>query len=242
MDKAFAPYGGIGPSATLPLLDRWRTSTSSWRLAYGPMALVTRSRRVLPRTAMGYGGIGPSATLPLLDRWRTSNGPMALVTRSRRVLPRTAMGYGGIGPSATLPLLDRWRTSTSSWRLAYGPMALVTRSRRVLPRTAMGYGGIGPSATLPLLDRWCHRLDRWGASTSSWRLAYGPMALVTRSRRVLPRTAMGYGGIGPSATLPLLDRWCHRLDRWGASTSSWCLAYGPMALVTRSLEGPVAGC
>ena len=38
------------------------------RLAYGPMALVTRSRRVLPRTATGYGGIGPSATLPLLDR------------------------------------------------------------------------------------------------------------------------------------------------------------------------------
>ncbi len=64
-----AGYGGIGPSATLPLLDRWGTSTSSRRLAYVPMALVTRSRRVLPRTAMGYGGIGPSATLPLLDRW-----------------------------------------------------------------------------------------------------------------------------------------------------------------------------
>ncbi len=62
-------YGGIGPFATLPLLDRWGTSTSSRRLAYVPMALVTRSRRVLPRTAMGYGGIGPSATLPLLDRW-----------------------------------------------------------------------------------------------------------------------------------------------------------------------------
>ncbi len=196
-------YGGIGPSATLPLLDRWchrpsrcRTSNSSRRLAYGPMALVTRSRRVLPRTAMGYGGIGPSATLALLDRWC-----------HRR---------------------SRWGTSTSSRRLAYGPMALVTRSRRVLPRTAMGYGGIGPSATLPLLDR-------WGTSTSSRRLAYGPMALVTRSRRVLPRTAMGYGGIGPSATLPLLDR-CR------ASTSSCRLAYGPMALVTRSLKGPATGC
>ena len=82
-------YGGIEPSATLPLLDRWGTSTSSRRLAYDPMALVTRSRRVLPRTATGYGGIGPSAMLPLLDRCGTSTSsrrlayvPMALVTRS----------------------------------------------------------------------------------------------------------------------------------------------------------------
>ena len=103
-----------------------------------------------------------------------------------------------------------------------------TKSVTRTPLRPTGYGGIGPSATLP-------RLDRWGASTSSWRLAYGPMALVTRSRRVLPRTGMGYGGIGPSAALPLLDR-C------GASTSSWRLAYGPMALVTRSLKGSTTGC
>ncbi len=117
-----------------------------------------------------------------------------------------------------------------------------TKSVIRTPLRPTGFGGIGPSATLPLLDRWCHRLDRCRTSTSSRRLAYGPMALVTRSRRVLPRTAMGYGGIGPSATLPLLDRWCHRLDRCRTSTSSWRLAYGPMALVTRSLQGCTTGC
>ena len=93
------------------------------------------------------------------------------------------------------------------------------------PLRPTGYGGIGPSATLPLLDRWCHRLDR-GADNA---IPKGP-------------TAMGYGGIGPSATLPLLDRWCHRLDRCRTSTSSWRLAYGPMALVTRSLQGCTTGC
>ena len=35
-------YDGMGPSAALALLDRWRASTSSWRLAASPMALVTR--------------------------------------------------------------------------------------------------------------------------------------------------------------------------------------------------------
>ena len=44
-------YGGIGPSATLPLLTDGRASASSWRLASGPMALVTRPYRVLPRAA-----------------------------------------------------------------------------------------------------------------------------------------------------------------------------------------------
>ena len=44
-------YGGIGPSATLPLLTDGRASVSSWRLASGPMALVTRPCRVLPRAA-----------------------------------------------------------------------------------------------------------------------------------------------------------------------------------------------
>ena len=44
-------YGGIGPSATLPLLTDGDASLSSWRLASGPMALVTRPCRLLPRAA-----------------------------------------------------------------------------------------------------------------------------------------------------------------------------------------------
>ena len=67
-----AGYGGMGPSAVLPLLDRCPVSTSSRRLAYGPMELVTRSPRVLPRTAMGSGGIAPSRALPLLADQRGS--------------------------------------------------------------------------------------------------------------------------------------------------------------------------
>ncbi len=44
-------YDGMGPAAALPLLDRWRASTSSWRLASSPMALVTRPYRFPPRAA-----------------------------------------------------------------------------------------------------------------------------------------------------------------------------------------------
>ncbi len=57
----------------------------------------------------------------------------------------------------------------------------------------------------------------------------------TKSVSRTPLRPAGYGGIGPSATLLLLDR-------WGTSTSSWRLAYGPMALVTRSLKGPATSC
>ena len=57
----------------------------------------------------------------------------------------------------------------------------------------------------------------------------------TKSVTRTPLRPMGYGGIGPSAALPLLDR-------WRTSTSSWRLAYGPMALVTRSLQGSTTGC
>ena len=39
---------GMGPAAALPLLDRWPASTSSWRLASSPMALVTRPYRLPP--------------------------------------------------------------------------------------------------------------------------------------------------------------------------------------------------
>ena len=53
----------------------------------------------------------------------------------------------------------------------------------------------------------------------------------TKSVTRTPLRPPGYRGIGPSATFPLLDR-C------GASTSSRRLAYVPMALVTRSLQGP----
>ena len=45
-------YNGMGPSATLPLLDRWPASTSSWRLASSPMALVTRPYRLPPRAPL----------------------------------------------------------------------------------------------------------------------------------------------------------------------------------------------
>ena len=44
-------YDGMGPSAALPLLDRWKASTSSWRLAASPMALVTRPYRLPPQVA-----------------------------------------------------------------------------------------------------------------------------------------------------------------------------------------------
>ncbi len=64
----------------------------------------------------------------------------------------------------------------------------------------------------------------------------------TKSVTRTPLRPSGYGGIGPSAMLPLLDRWWHRLDRCATSTSSWRLAYGPMALVTRSPQGPATGC
>ncbi len=57
----------------------------------------------------------------------------------------------------------------------------------------------------------------------------------TKSVARTPLRPTGYGGIGPSAMLPLLDR-C------GTSTSSRRLAYVPMALVTRSLQGSTTGC
>ncbi len=133
-----------------------------------------------------------------------------------RTLRRRALGSSG------------FRREERSGAMVFHRDRRTTKSVARRPLRPTGYGGIEPSATLPLLDR-------WGTSTSSRRLTYGPMALVTRSRRVLPRTAMGYGGIEPSATLPLLDR-------WRTSTSSRCLAYDPMALVTRSLKGSTTGC
>ncbi len=170
--------GGLRVSGAKRGAERWLLIVTDERQSLWsepPCAPAVRGR-TLRRRALGFSGFRreerSGAMVPHRDRRTTTS-----VTRT----PLRPSGYGGIGPSATLPLLDRWGTSTSSRCLAYVPTALVTRSRGVLPRTAMGYGGIGPSATLPLLDRWCHRLDRCRTSTSSWRLAYVPMALVTRS-------------------------------------------------------------
>jgi hypothetical protein len=51
-----------------------------------------------------------------------------------------------------------------------------------IPLRPTGVDGMGPAAALPLLDR-------WPASTSSWRLASSLMALVTRPYRLSPRAA-----------------------------------------------------
>ncbi len=53
------------------------------------------------------------------------------------------------------------------------------------PLRPTGYDGIGPAAALPLSPD----NARWGASTSSTRLASSPMALVTRPSRVPPQAA-----------------------------------------------------
>ena len=58
----------------------------------------------------------------------------------------------------------------------------MTKPEARRPLRPTGYDGMGPAAALPLLDR-------WGASTSSWRLASSPMALVTRPYRLPPRAA-----------------------------------------------------
>ncbi len=93
-----------------------------------------------------------------------------------------------------MSLSSQWRNSRGSRAGVFGSQAqtsgtmLPHRDRRTTkpearrPLRPSGYDGMGPSAALPLLDR-------WGASTSSWRLASGPMALVTRPSRVPPLAA-----------------------------------------------------
>ena len=53
------------------------------------------------------------------------------------------------------------------------------------PLRPSGVDGMGPAAALPLSPD----IARWGASTSSLRLASGPMAFVTRPPRVPPQAA-----------------------------------------------------
>ena len=87
--------GGIVPSATLPLLTDGRASASSWRLASGPMALVTRPCRVLPRVAREsecrgtelnrrrppfQGGALPTE-LPRLEYFRSGGPDQTRITR-----------------------------------------------------------------------------------------------------------------------------------------------------------------
>ena len=53
----------------------------------------------------------------------------------------------------------------------------MTKPEARRPLRPTGYDGMGPAA----------RDARWGASTSSWRLASSPMALVTRPYTLPPR-------------------------------------------------------
>ncbi len=87
-------YDGMGPAAALPLLDRWKASTSSWRLASSPMALVTRPYRLPPRAARFAGYIPlrlPHGVGPLFDSWLETHFP----DRKDRVLHRIHSMRGG---------------------------------------------------------------------------------------------------------------------------------------------------
>ena len=70
-------YDGMGPAAALPLLDRWGASTSSWRLASSPMALVTRPYRLPPRAARGLSPARRSTKL------RSDSGPIRIDPATR---------------------------------------------------------------------------------------------------------------------------------------------------------------
>ena len=88
-------YDGMGPSAALALLDRWRASTSSCRLAASPMALVTRPYRLPPRAPRKASAGSPP---PCRLSWTTDGlpGVITMIARGGAIVHWEAVGMRDI--------------------------------------------------------------------------------------------------------------------------------------------------
>ncbi len=74
---------GMGPAAALSLLDRWKASPSSWRLASSPMALVTRPYRLPPRAPRAHSRITSHFGIPASRHLRGTIAPSSAAPQSQ---------------------------------------------------------------------------------------------------------------------------------------------------------------
>ena len=110
-------YDGMGPSAALALLDRWRASTSSCRLAASPMALVTRPYRLPPRAPRKASAGSPP---PCRLSWTTDGlpGVMTMIARGGAIVHWEAVGMRDIEAGDPLEPDDIFRIYSMSGDIA----------------------------------------------------------------------------------------------------------------------------